>query len=618
MVSPMTETVEHTSEPPDNDQQLIFGIHLLTDRYAACRYNQRDEAEWPPEFARFYSALVDAWATNGEGAQEADALDWLATLGAPAIQATDAAHRKVRLHYVPVNDPILAGTHTDQAKTHTAWWALRLCRAVLDTDNQQDWFKLAQRASNDLSGPSSLFARQTLELVQSIVQREDAKSIVKLASRLKSKAEKEFAKQTANLVKKSASALRKNEPELLPEQRTRKERTFPLVIPHEPCFYYAWSDDWTPHAAEQLRHIDKHREALSALMGRVSRIGHSSTLVTCWLASPDAFAKPNWLPDANGGHILRSVGSGQRKRLSLAHARHQAVEPRVLPYRNTRYRTVEESLKNHQPISIHAGGWFIFERIKGPRLPIIRATDLAAALRGAILRHTPDPVPELLSGHLPDGRPAKRPHAAFIALPFVGRPHATGQLLGAAVVLPRGLPEEEAEPLLAAIGRWGRLHPDGAPLRIDAKNQWHVAYVPGLAERWALQETRWTGPACHWRSATPVALGRNPGKLTSPDPAKAEAAWKRAENCLRDDVRRAGLPAPLAVNLTFQPLVEGSRPAGAFGPFPRTQGEGKFRRVLVHAEVIFTSPIRGPLLLGAGRHLGLGLFTPIDRPEKQP
>ena len=614
----MTEPLDHASESPRADRQFVIGVHLLTDRYAACRYNQRNEAEWPPEFARFYSSLVDAWAIDGQDAQEADALDWLATLGAPVIQATDAARRKVRLHYVPVNDPILAGTHTDQAKTHTAWWALRLCRAVLDTDDQRNLLKLAQRAANDLPDVSSSFARQTLKLIQSIEQGDEATSIAKLASRFQSKAEKEFAKQTANLAKKSASAIRKKEPDLLPEQRDRKERTFPLVIPREPRFLFAWSDAWTPHAADRLGHIDEHREALSALAGRVSRIGHSSTLVTCWLADPDTMPEPNWFPDADGGHVLRSVGAEQRKRLSLAHARHQAVEPRVLPYRNTRYRTADESSQDELPISIHAGGWFIFERMKGPRIPIIRATDVAAALRGAILRHAPDPVPELLSGHLPDGRPAKRPHAAFIALPFVGRPHATGQLLGAAVVLPCGLAEEETEPLLAAIGRWGRLHPDGAPLRIDAKSQWHVAYVPGLAERWALQETRWTGPASHWRSVTPVALGRNPGRLTSPDPDKAEAAWKRAEDSLRDDVRRAGLPDPLAVNLTFQPLVEGSRQAGAFGPFPRTQAAGKFRRVLVHAEVIFTSPVRGPLLLGAGRHLGLGLFTPIDWPEKNP
>ncbi len=613
MTAPTDASNPQACESPHT---LVIGVHLLTERYAACRYNDRNTAEWPPEFARFYSALVDAWAVNGEDARETDALDWLSSLGAPAIQAADAASRDVHLHFVPVNDAILAGTHNDQAKTHTAWWALRLVRAVLESQDRKALSELARKALLDLPATRSKFAQQTLELIRGIEQGDEPKSIAKSASRLKPKAEKELAKQTANLAKKGASAPGKRDPDLLPEQRSRKERTFPVAIPHEPRFFFAWSESWTPDATKSLAEIDKHQTALSALVTRVARLGHSSTLVTCWLADPDTVPEPNWRPDANGGHVLRSVGMGQRQRLSLAHTRHQAVEPRVLPYRNTRYRTNSESRNIGQPVSIHSGGWFIFERIKGPRLPIVRAIDVAAALRGAILRHAPDPAPELLSGHLPDGRPAKRSHAAFVALPFVGRAHATGQLLGAAVVLPQGPTEEETEPLLAAIGRWGRLHSEGAPLRIDAKNQWHVAYVPGLAERWALRETRWIGPARLWRSATPVALGRNPGKLTSPDPARSEAAWERAEASLRDDVRRAGLPEPLTVNLTFQPLVEGSRPAGAFGPFPRVQGEGKFRRVLVHAELVFALPIRGPLLLGAGRHLGLGLFVPADRAEK--
>jgi len=624
---------------------LAIGIHFLTGRYAACRYNDRNRAEWPPEFARFYSALVDAWAAGGEDEREASALEWLASLGAPALWAPEAGERDIRPHFVPVNDPILAGSHNEQGKAHMAWWTLRLCRAVLERSDIGSLKMLANQALLDFLGESGKFVQELAELVRGIETGESGDVLVRRASKLEPKAKKELAKRTETLAKKAAADLvkadlavirgillllgygvegKKKDKDIwkksakskitLPDIRDLQERTFPVAIPHEPCAFFLWSGEWVPHDVNALTAVGEHDAALEALLGRVARLGHSSTLVTCWLA--EVAPEPNWFPDPDGGHVLRAVEPGQLDRLREAYTRHRAVEPRVLPARATRYRLREERPTEEMPVSVHAGGWFVFERVGGSQLPITRAADVAGALRGAIIKHAPNPVPELLSGHQPNGRPSRRSHAAFTALPFVGRPHASGLLMGAAVVLPRGLSEEEAEPLLAAIGHWRRTHDGEASLRIDAKNTWRVEYAPGLADRWTLREARWVGPATRWRTVTPVALGRNPGKLNSHDPDKAETAWRRAEATLREDVRRAGLPDPVAVNATFQPLVVGSRPAGAFGPFPRAEGEGKFRRVLIHAELIFDRPVRGPLLLGAGRHLGLGVCLPVGATEE--
>ena len=35
------------------------------------------------------------------------------------------------------------------------------------------------------------------------------------------------------------------------------------------------------------------------------------------------------------------------------------------------------------------------------------------------------------------------------------------------------------------------------------------------------------------------------------------------------------------------------------------------QRVLVHATLAFGAPVRGPILLSAGRYFGLGLFRPL-------
>jgi len=40
------------------------------------------------------------------------------------------------------------------------------------------------------------------------------------------------------------------------------------------------------------------------------------------------------------------------------------------------------------------------------------------------------------------------------------------------------------------------------------------------------------------------------------------------------------------------------------------------RRQLLHASVVFEHPVAGPLVLGAGRFLGLGLMRPV--PESEP
>ncbi len=40
-------------------------------------------------------------------------------------------------------------------------------------------------------------------------------------------------------------------------------------------------------------------------------------------------------------------------------------------------------------------------------------------------------------------------------------------------------------------------------------------------------------------------------------------------------------------------------------------------RLLTHAVIRFDAPIRGPVVLGAGRFVGLGLCLPLDEPGSQ-
>lgn len=124
-----------------------------------------------------------------------------------------------------------------------------------------------------------------------------------------------------------------------------------------------------------------------------------------------------------------------------------------------------------------------------------------------------------------------------------------------------------------------------------------------------LRARTWCGPARRFVTATPIALDRNPGNLRSR--TTGVAAAEQAKAIIADACERIGVPRPTAVEVSLAPLLAGSVPVRAFDPFPREPG--RLRRVRVHAEIIFDEPVRGPLILGAGRYVGLGLCRPVER-----
>jgi CRISPR-associated protein Csb2 len=133
--------------------------------------------------------------------------------------------------------------------------------------------------------------------------------------------------------------------------------------------------------------------------------------------------------------------------------------------------------------------------------------------------------------------------------------------------------------------------------------------VEGPSARSTLKSAVWARPSRSWISATPIALDRNPGDLTSADPARAERAHHEATETIALACRNVGLPPPTEVEVRSSVPLQGAQKARAFPPFP--VDPKKTRRVLVHARISFAEPVRGPILLGAGRYLGLGLMRPI-------
>lgn len=229
----------------------------------------------------------------------------------------------------------------------------------------------------------------------------------------------------------------------------------------------------------------------------------------------------------------------------------------------------------------------------------------------------PQPPPEILSGHVPGApgsatAPSERPHLALAALPFVAHPHADGLVHALALILPVDARDDERSAVLTALRRW---IDGGGELRLGERGRMTVTRLDPLAAPTSAQPWRWSRPARRWSTVTPIALDRFPGMLTHRDPEKRAAADAAAREVIGRACQHLGLPTPIEVVVRADAPVRGTRPARAF-PRYALRG-GRVQRMLVHADITFDEPVRGPLLVGAGRYFGYGLCTPLnDRSER--
>jgi CRISPR-associated protein Csb2 len=256
--------------------------------------------------------------------------------------------------------------------------------------------------------------------------------------------------------------------------------------------------------------------------------------------------------------------------------------------------------------------WVLFERVGGSRPVASRATDLARALRGALIElHGNQDLPATLSGHA-EGSPTEQPHVAFVPLPFVGNEHADGALMGCALVLPRELAKNDREMLFRLVAKWekercdqrgnltlaGRTLPPFIVRRVD------------VSAKAALDPARWCRVSKRFVTATPIALDRNPGKLRSKQDGTARKAALEAQQSISDACLRIVGVRPSSVEVSLAPLLPGAQHVRDFLPWPGRLG--RTPRVRVHADIRFEVRVRGPLLLGAGRYFGLGLCLPVE------
>jgi CRISPR-associated protein Csb2 len=130
-----------------------------------------------------------------------------------------------------------------------------------------------------------------------------------------------------------------------------------------------------------------------------------------------------------------------------------------------------------------------------------------------------------------------------------------------------------------------------------------------MVSKASLRPDTWCRPSYRFVTVTPIALDRNPGNLRSNQHHTAHKASVEAQRSIADACTRIGLPRAVSVEVSLTSSLPGVAPVRAFLPWPAQPG--RTPRVRVHAEVCFAEPVRGPVLLGAGRFFGLGLCLPV-------
>lgn len=555
---------------------LAFEVSLLTGRYVATAFDDRARAEWPPHPSRFFSALVAThYESEPRSTDEREALVWLEQQGAPAIVASEAFEREVATVFVPVNDTSVVSSLDDEAA------AVDEARAALEQ----------ARASSAKKVPA--------------LEKKLAKAKARFDEALKKAVSPVPAGKEGKDGPLRAAAV-------LPERRTRQPRTFPSVTPAEPRVVFVW-----PKAAPTA----KQRSAIDALTARVVRLGHSSSLVS--IRVTDRPGEPTWIPDETGEivatseeRILRVVEARQLAELDVRFEQSADVPGRVMPAAFQRYLRPSGVRDERVPTTSFGRDWIVLRRVDGLRLPSARVVDVARAVRGALLKSFGEDAPEILSGHGSPGERSMRPHLAVVPLPFVAHERADGALLGVALVLPMEATRDERNAVYRAVDQWRRgLHlgeradARRLPVNLGRSGQLILSVLDHDAPPSTLLPHTWSTRSRRWSSATPIALDRNPGDLRSSDDRKRARAYVEAEATIAKACEHIGLPRPATVTAMASAPLAGADKARAFSPFSTGKPPGK--RVLVHATLTFDEPVEGPILLGSGRYLGLGLFRPL-------
>jgi len=227
-----------------------------------------------------------------------------------------------------------------------------------------------------------------------------------------------------------------------------------------------------------------------------------------------------------------------------------------------------------------------------------RGQDVAAWVRHAAnlsIQKDPrwDQAGEFVSGHVMEGDRNQR--LSYVPLPSVGHPRSDGRIRRIAILGPVGA-SENAEPELIEYLQRTML---GQVLTSEGGTA--VCRLAELADSDSIW-LRYRRQARRWRTVTPVILH---GFNTQ----RGQISLKKTDLLIGQAFDESGFPKELIQEFQFQeaPLVPNTTAAKAVWKAKHLR-----KRPAYHLDVTFREKVEGPMVIGIGRHYGLGLFAPVE------
>jgi CRISPR-associated protein Csb2 len=387
-----------------------------------------------------------------------------------------------------------------------------------------------------------------------------------------------------------------------PGFRERQPRRFPAAIPDERVVRLYWENG--DQDAQRL-------ETLSRLAADTSYVGHSASLTRC------RFLNGQSPPSEESFPPTRMVYRGRFEELRARYK--QFKESSGKSGRPRPGERVRPELKSAKPAAACCFGteWTVLEHTGGEMPDIRAAAPMAKEVRAAILSGYSqcglgDRIPFEVSGHEPDKSPTRQPHLAIVPLSFAGFRYADGHLLGFALVPPHGSALLKSEEFRRAMRKIATVKGERRTLRLHRLG---LELSPTReADKLSLEAALYTKRWADFATVTPIVLDRHLKK-------KGAARQEEIEEQIKAACENAGLPRPANVYPDKHSAVE-----GAVSAQPSVKSPGWMRwqlpraldgRFLTHAIIRFSQPVEGPVILGAGRFVGLGLCRPIRLGESE-
>jgi CRISPR-associated protein Csb2 len=381
---------------------------------------------------------------------------------------------------------------------------------------------------------------------------------------------------------------------VMPALRRRQPRRFPAFRPDDPVVQLVW------------RNVGADGEtmaALNALAADTPYVGHSSSLTRCRFrtdGAPERAASPR-----------RRVYPGRLAELERSY--HAGRRPN--PGEDVR---AEAAVVREPSGSVFSDRWLVLEHVGGEMPDLCAAALVGKALRCALMSGyqrigSEEAIPTAVSGHVADGSPGVEPHLAIAPLAFLGSQFADGRVFGFALIPPGAgelLEDETFRGALRSVAAWNNQE-ERRELRLTAHGFDVVLTPTGQRELRSLDPAPYVTVAKTWATSTPVALDRH---LKAKGNAERDA---EVRELLHQACLNIGLPPPARIAASKHSAVTGAPSAYPSGHAPRWTGwrlpKSLATRQLTHALLQFNEPVRGPVILGAGRFGGLGLCRALDQ-----